>query len=67
MFKIKKRFIVNEKNEPVQVILDLPTFKKIEELLEDHVFAKILHAASKEKVLTLEEAKRQYERIKKPR
>ncbi len=67
MLKIKKRYVVNERNKPVEVIVDLATFKRMEELLEDHLFGKILEKAAKEVPLSLEEAKRRYSRMKKRR
>jgi len=65
MAEIKRRYVVNENNEPVEVILDLATFTKIEELLEDRFFGKLLEAAEKEELLPLEEAMRRYRRMKK--
>jgi hypothetical protein len=65
MAEIKKRFIVNENNEPVEVILDVATFNRIQELLEDHFLSELLDEAEKEELLTLEQAKRQYRRTKK--
>ncbi len=61
----KKQYIVNEKNEPVGVVLDLPTFEKIEDLLEDCLFGKILAEEAKKKPISLAEAKRRYGRLKK--
>jgi hypothetical protein len=63
---IKRRYIVNERKEPVEVILDLATFEKMEELVEDRLLAEILEEAALEPPLSLEEAKRQYARMKKP-
>ena len=65
VLKIKKRFIVNEKNEPVEVVLDLKTFEMIEEILEDHLFGEILDDVDKAAPLPLKEAKQRYARIKK--
>jgi hypothetical protein len=65
MLTIKKRFIVNERQEPVEVILDLATYEKIERLLEDHIFGEVLRKAAKERPIPLEEAKRQYAHMKK--
>lgn len=65
MLKIKKRYIVNEKNEAVEVVLDVATFEKIEALLEDRLFGAILEKEMREKPLSLEEAKRRYAALKK--
>ena len=65
MFRIKKRYVVNEQNKPVEVILDLATFEKMEEILEDHLFGKILQEAARQPPIPLEVAKRRYARMKK--
>ena len=65
MLKVKKRYIVNERNEPVQVILDVRTFRRIEELLEDQLLGGILEEAREDEQLPLAEVKRKYERLRK--
>lgn len=65
MPEIKKRYIVNERNEPVEVIVDMATFERMEELLEDRLLGEILRKAGKEEPLQLEEAKRRYAAMKK--
>jgi hypothetical protein len=67
MLRIKKRYIVNEQNKPVGVVLDLDTFQKIEELLEDRGLAKALKEVEGEKPLPLAEARKRYARLKKRR
>lgn len=62
--KIKKRYILNERQEPVEVAIDLATFRKIEDLLEDILFGRILEKAKEEKPLSLEEVKRRYNKLK---
>jgi hypothetical protein len=64
--RIKKRFIVDEKNHPVAVVLDLPTFRQIEELLEDNGLARYMTASLEhEKPLPLTEARKRYRKLKK--
>jgi hypothetical protein len=64
---IKKRYLVDENNRRVGVLLDLPTFRRIEELLEDKLFGPILEEAAREKPLPLDAARSRYARIKKRR
>jgi hypothetical protein len=64
VLRIKKRYVLNEKREAVEVILDLKTFEKIESLLEDRLFGQILEQEARKKPLTLPEAKRRYARLK---
>lgn len=65
MQTIKKRYLVDKKNRRVGVILDLDTFEKIEEVLEDYLFGKIMQELEKEEPLSLEEAKKRYAKLKK--
>jgi hypothetical protein len=65
MLKIKKRYIVNERNEPVEVVLDLRTFRRIQAILEDHLLGSILEDAAGDQQLPLDVVKRKYERLKK--
>ena len=63
--KIKKRYIVDEQNRPIDVVLDVATFAKIEAALEDHLFGKLLRKAAKQKSMSLDDAKALYTRMKK--
>ncbi len=60
---MKKRYVVDERGNPVAVQLDIETFKKIEELLEDHALFKAVEEVHDEESLDLEEAKTRYERL----
>ncbi len=62
---IKKKLIVNEKNRPVGVVLDLRTFKQMEEIVEDYLFGKILQELDDEKPMSLEEGMKYYAKLKK--
>jgi RelB Antitoxin alpha helical domain len=64
VLRIKKRYVLNEEQEAIEVILDLKTFEKIENLLEDRLFGRILEQEAKKKPLSLRAAKRRYARIK---
>ena len=65
MLRIKKRYLVDEKNKRIGVVLDLATFEKMEELVEDRLFGRLLDEAAKQEPLSLEEARRRYARMKK--
>ena len=65
MLKVKKRYIVDEDNRPIEVVLDIATFARIEAALEDHLFGKILQKTARKKSLSLSEAKARYARMKK--
>ncbi|NEU09301.1 hypothetical protein GZH53_13330 [Flavihumibacter sp. R14] len=42
MINIRKRFVVDENNNKIAVVLDIDTFEKIEEILEKHCLNKEL-------------------------
>lgn len=65
MLKIRKRYVVNEQNEPVAVQLDLETFEKIERLLEDYALGQSIKAVADEPALDLRVAHKRYGRLKK--
>jgi hypothetical protein len=65
MPKIKRRYIVNDRQEPVEVILDLATFERMEQLVEDQLFGAILQETAREQPITIEEARRRHTRMKK--
>ena len=65
MLSIKKKYIIDENRKKVAVQLDMATFKQIEELLEDHAFAKIMKNNKKSNGLSLQEAEKYYRKLKK--
>ncbi|MCX8103191.1 MAG: hypothetical protein N3E42_01940 [Candidatus Bipolaricaulota bacterium] len=67
MTKIRKQFVVNERNEPVAVLLDLETFRQIEQLLEDYALGQSIRAVEDEPALAHEAARQRYARLKKAR
>ncbi len=67
MLKIKKQYVVDERNETVGVILDLETFQEIESLLEDHLLSQGIKEVSDEKPLPIDEARKHYAKLKKRR
>ena len=42
MINIRKRFVVDENNNKIGVVLDMDTFEKIEEILKKHCLEKEL-------------------------
>ncbi|MCB0496126.1 MAG: hypothetical protein KDC79_08305 [Cyclobacteriaceae bacterium] len=64
MKAIDKQYITNEKNERIAVQVEIKTFEKMEQLLEDYALGKYLDEDDSEK-LTAEEAKTYYNQLKK--
>ncbi len=65
MLEIKKRYIVDEEDRRVAVQIDLETFTRIEEVLEDFALARWITDAQEETALDLEAAKEYYNSLDK--
>ena len=65
MLAIKKEYIVTANNKKKAVLVDLETFKRMENLLEDYGLGKYMEEVKEEKNLSLSEARRQYSTMKK--
>jgi hypothetical protein len=65
--KIEKRYVVNERNEPIAVQIDLRIFQKIEHLLEDYALGQDMKAVEAEPSLAARTARKRYARLKKAR
>lgn len=63
MLEIKKQFVVNEKNQKVAVQIDIDTFEKIEDLLENYVLAQKMKEVAEDESLELEAAKAYYQKL----
>lgn len=65
MLNIKKRYLTDENNRAVAVQVDINTFEKIEQILEDYALAQFIEENKQEENLTIEEAKEYYNKLKK--
>ncbi len=65
MLEIKKRYVVDEQNRRVAVQIDLETFAKIEEILEDLALARWISDAQEEPALNPEAAREYYNSLDK--
>ena len=65
MKAIKRKYIVNERNEKIAVQLDIKTFEKIERAMEDYVLGEKMMENEKADRLYVNEAKEFYKRLKK--
>lgn len=65
MLAIKKEYIITANNKKKAVLIDLETFNKMEELIEDYGLGKFMDEVKNEKNLTLKDAKKQYQALKK--
>ena len=65
MEAIKKQYIVDENNNKVAVQLDLKTYEKIEEIMENYALFQLMSEEGEEEVLDLELAKEYYSKLDK--
>jgi hypothetical protein len=64
MEEIKKKYIIDESSKKVAVQIDINDFEKIEQLIEDYALGKYMEENDPIEVLTLNEAKVLYEKMK---
>ena len=64
MEKIKKKYIFNKNKKPIAVQMDIPTFERIEQLLEDYALGQLMNVNDPEGYLSLEEASEIYSKPK---
>ena len=57
---IKKTYVTDSKKRPVAVQIDIQTFEKMEQLLEDHALGQLIEENDPDDVLSVAEAKAYY-------
>ena len=65
MLKIKKKYLTDENNRAVAVQVDIKTFERIEQLLEDYALGQLIEENEPNDTLSLNEAEEYYKRLKK--
>lgn len=65
MTDIPKTYIVDENNIKVAVQLDISTFEKIEEILENYGLVQLINEVNNEEKLSITEAKVYYQTLDK--
>ena len=60
MLPIKKKYLTDENNKVIAVQLDIDTFRKIEQILEDLALGKLIEENDEKDNLNLEEALRYF-------
>ncbi len=65
METIKKNYVVDENNRKVAVQIELKTFEKIEEILENYALVQLMKEDESDKTLDVEQAKAYYEELEK--
>lgn len=65
MLAIKKEYIVTDDNKKKAVLIDIDTFNKMEEIIENYGLAKYMAEVNDEDNLSLSDAKQYYSTLKK--
>jgi len=64
MDRIKKKYIVDEALNKIAVQIDLKDYERLEQLIEDYSLGKYIEENNPEEVLSLNEAKEFYKKMK---
>jgi hypothetical protein len=65
MLNIAKKYILDEHMQKIAVQLDVSTYERMEQLLEDYALAQYMQQNSSDEVLSLNEAQVVYQKMKK--
>lgn len=65
MLKIRKTYLKDENNRPLAVQVDIETFNKIEQILEDYALGQLIEENDISDTLSLGEATTYYKTLKK--
>jgi hypothetical protein len=65
MLAIKKEYVVTDDNKKKAVLVDIDTFKKMEEIIENYGLVKYMEEVKEEEDLSLSDAKEYYSTLKK--
>lgn len=65
MLNIKKEYVITDDNKKKAVLIDIETFKKIEQILESYGLGKYMEEVKGEDALSINDATAYYETLKK--
>ncbi|MEA3446394.1 MAG: hypothetical protein U9R19_16895 [Bacteroidota bacterium] len=65
MLNIEKTYLTDKNKHPIAVQIDINTFEKIEQLLEDYALGKLIDENTPDDNLTVNEAKEFYKKLNK--
>ncbi len=66
MLQITKVYVTDNNLKPIAVQLDIKTFEKIEEILEDYALGQFINENDPNDALSVKEAKTYYEKLSGP-
>jgi hypothetical protein len=65
MLAINKKYVLDEQMKKVAVQLDVHTYEKMEQLLEDYALTQFMKQNKKQDLMILSEAKKAYQKMQK--
>lgn len=65
METIRKKYIVDENNKKVAVQLDIDTFRKIEDIMENYALVHLMKENEDDEIMDLDAAKKYYAKLDK--
>ena len=65
MDELKKTYVVDEQNHKIAVQLDIDTFNRIEEVIEDYALARLMKEQSDDEALDLDDVLAHYQGLEK--
>lgn len=65
MIKINKSYVYDENRKLIAVQIPIDEYKKLEEIIENHILAKFIDEDKSNEVLDLTDAKKFYNKLKK--
>jgi hypothetical protein len=63
MLDIKKTYVTDSRKRPFAVQIDIKTFDRIEQVLEDYALGKLIEENNPEEVLSVAEARHHYSKL----
>ncbi len=65
MEQFPRKYIIDESNRRIAVQLDIETFERMEELIENYGLVQLIREVENEEPLSVKEAKQYYDTLKK--
>ena len=62
---LKRKYIVDERNRKIAVQLDIKTFTKIEEIMENYALVQLMKENEDDEILDIKAAKEYYSKLEK--
>lgn len=64
--EVKRTYVIDEQNRKLAVQIDIDTFNKIEEILENYALVQLMEEPTSDEALELDDAITYYQTLEKP-